>query len=83
MTYQELPPPDCKYGYTQDQLEQMFGVALPVFKRWMRGQTVMVCEGVRYNHDTNKYEDDCVTGHGMITYAHDVARWLGGREIID
>lgn len=79
-----LPEPKCEYGYTYDQLEDVLGAGLGDFGSWMRGQTMTLCEGRRYNHDTKEYEESCGgLAHGGIVYRWDLERYLEGRPIID
>lgn len=81
---QLLPEPECRGGYTQRQIEEITGGRFDEFTHWMRGQTMMLCEGYRYNHDTQEYETACGgISHGGIVYPWDLERFLSGRPIID
>lgn len=75
-----LPAPDCPRGYTTRQLDQIIGDQMPGFRRWMTGQSVGVCDGQRFNHDTRDYEPtDCADQpHGIVTYECDIQRFLNG-----
>ena len=74
-----LPEPACEGGYTADQVEEIMGAALPVFNRWMRGQTIMLCEGWSYNHETKHYDEACGgVAHGPVVYPWDLKRFLDG-----
>lgn len=82
----ELPEPECKYGYPSYQIDKMFpGERRDDFSRWMRGQTVMLCEGRSYNYDTKEYEpNECADNpHGPVIYKWDVERYVRGLPIID
>ena len=47
----DMPTSSCPHGYTESDLETILGSRLPAFMRWMRGQTVMLCEARSYHHD--------------------------------
>lgn len=74
-----LPTPACEWGYTGQQIDEIFGVDGPqreAFDNWMSGQTRMLCEGRRYNHETKEHEEACGgVRHGGITYTWDVVRY--------
>lgn len=79
-------PPECPIGYPLVQLERELG--LQHFRRfmlWMNGQTMAICEGRAYNHETGEYEPDACAGfpHGTVAYKWDVQRWLVADPIID
>lgn len=79
-----LAKPECTYGYTQDQVSQIMGAArLYDFRKWMAGQTEMLCDGQEYNHETGKYEPTGCGPHGIITYRQDVERFLLGLPVVD
>lgn len=46
-----MPEPSCPHGYTQSDLEALFGEALPKFSKWMTGQTMMICEATQYHYN--------------------------------
>lgn len=72
-----LPDPECKYGYTSQQLEKILGVLLPKFDKWMEGQTMCICDGRRYNVETRQYEpSECSVPHGTVVYPWDLERFL-------
>lgn len=77
------PQPDCKYGYTQSQLDSILGSRLKEFEYWMRGQTVAVCDGRRYDYNLKTYVDTGCGPHGTVVYSWDVQRFLQNRPIID
>lgn len=80
----ELPAPECTGGYTDDQLRDLLGDRYAEFRRWMYGQTQMVCDGQRFNHDTGRYEpSSCGSPHGIVTYSCDVRAFLDGRAPLD
>lgn len=75
-----FPKQACPDGYSWDQLEEILDdETFAEFGRWMRGQTCMICQGRRYNHDTKQYEpDECSDNpHGGVAYTYDVHRFLG------
>lgn len=79
-----LPEPECEHGYTRRQIEQIIGERRSDFGRWMDGQTVTLCEGRSYNHETKEYEAACGgIAHGPVVYEHDLVRFLDGRPIVD
>lgn len=77
-----LPRPECEGGYTAEQVRSIMGDLHDEFQRWMSGQTVMLCEGRRYNHETRAYEPSCGP-HGVVTYRWGVGRFLLGLPVID
>ena len=64
-----LPKPAHRYGYTNDQIHEIFPTAeeYSAFGRWMNGQTGAI---------------DDETGQ-LITYANDVERFIAGLPVID
>lgn len=81
----DLPEPECEGGYTYRQIVEILGAWTDDFGDFMYGQTMMICEGQKYNHDTQEYEEACGgVAHGMpIVYPWDLERYLDGRPIID
>lgn len=78
-----LSEPECSYGYPWSQLEREFDAeVVDHLRKWLRGQTMSVCDGRQYNHDTGEYE---ATGHahGGVVYRWDVERFLEGFPVID
>lgn len=77
-----LPKPECPYGYTRAQVEQIMGDRVQDFWRWMKGQTVSLCDGREYDYERQAYVD---TGHchGTIVYASDVRNFLAGGRAFD
>jgi len=76
----EFPKPLCPMGYPWEQIAD--ALAEDVFKefsRWMGGQTMMICDGRRYNYEAKAYEpDECAGGpHGGVVYTYDLHRFLG------
>ncbi len=51
----ELPEPSCRSGYTVEDLEGILGDRLDDFWYWMRGQTMMLCDGTKYDHERQGY----------------------------
>lgn len=77
--------PDCRLGYTAEQVKALTGDREQEFWHWMRGQTMAICEGQKFNRDTGEYETSCGgVAHGMtIVYPWDLERFLKGLPIID
>lgn len=79
-----IEKPECEGGYTFAQLERILGIHYEDFGRWMRGQTMMLCEGRRYNYDTEGYVEACGgVAHGPVVYSWDLGRYLLNLPIID
>lgn len=82
-----LPKPHCKYGYTLSQLlDDVFSGDQERFDslmKWMYGQTMTLCDGRLYNHETKEYEKGCDEPHGPVVYTHDLRRFLLGLPVID
>lgn len=74
--------PLCKGGYTKDQIQRIIGLSdLPNFRRWMNGQTQMLCEGRYWNAEKSGWYPACGgVAHGPVVYTHDLRRYidLGG-----
>jgi len=83
MKTKKLPKPECSLGYTDFQLDEILGDRRREFSRWMRGQTVAVCDGREYDHANKVYVETGCGPHGVATYAWDLERFLDGRPIID
>lgn len=80
MTRNNFPAPDCEAGYSWFYIEEI----LPeeefiAFRHWMRGQTCVICDGRRFNHETRQYEaTDCANNpHGGVVYRWDFERYFG------
>lgn len=78
-----LPTPACRLGYTYSQLETILGERTDVFGRWMRGQTMDICDGRHYNHILDTYEASGCGPHGVVVYPCDLQRFLAGQPITD
>lgn len=78
-----LPKPSCQLGYTTEDLEQILGDRLQEFYGWMDGQTVGICDGRDYNHQTQEYYETKCGPHGSAYYQWDVVRFIDGRPIVD
>ena len=79
-----LSSPVCRLGYTNAELDEILGPRRQEFDHWMRGQTVALCEGRTYDHESAKYEESCGgVAHGVVTYQHDLRRFLDGLPVID
>lgn len=77
-----IEPPECRVGYTVEQLERILGDRIKEFYIWMRGQTFSSCDDRIYNHSTKEYEPGCGP-HGFVYYPWDVQRFLDGSPIVD
>ena len=66
-----IPKPACRYGYTEEQVEEIVGDRLEEFHVWFRGQTGAICDGGKF------YNTGCGP-HGAVVYAHDLERFLSG-----
>lgn len=71
-----LPEPRCRLGYPQDQVKEITGSRYDEFGRWMRGQTIALCEGTK-----NPY--GCSDPHGIVIYGSDIAQFLRGGPVLD
>lgn len=78
-----MPPKSCEGGYTRDDLERLLGERLAAFDSWMRGQTMGICDGRRYDHGRREYEPTGCGPHGPVAYSHDVKRFLSGGSVVD
>jgi hypothetical protein len=80
----DLPDPECEAGYTVPQLHEILGDRFEAFEHWMRGQTMAICEGRRFVHETRTYRECCGgQAHGVVVYPWDLKRFLEGKPIID
>lgn len=79
----KIPMPDCQLGYTTEQLESILRDRLKEFNTWMVGQTIALCDGRSYNHNTKEYEDTGCGPHGLVVYSWDLSRFLDGRAVVD
>lgn len=79
----DLPKPECRYGYTTGQLRTILEDRFEEFFKWMYGQTMSLCDGRSYNHETKEYEKGCDEPHGPVVYSHDLRRFLLGLPVID
>lgn len=78
--HKTFPHPVCPGGYPWGQIEQILDEeTFREFKFWMSGQTMMLCDGRKYNHELRVYEtDECAeTPHGGVVYPYDLHRFLG------
>ena len=60
-----LPAPACPYGYTTTQLRNILGDRFDAFNQWMRGQTVMLCQGMSWHHD-RVHDEQCMKPSTMF-----------------
>ncbi|MFT4260365.1 hypothetical protein [Microbacterium sp.] len=74
-----LPPPDCAFGYTQEQVNDLLGdgPAQQAFWDWMYGQTQALCTGEQYSHTEGHMVPNSCAGHphGPVVYTWDFARY--------
>lgn len=74
-----LPPHECQHGYTDAEIRKYLRTSVQYenFCYYMHGQTMSICEGRLYNHETESYEpDECANNpHGIVTYAWDLRRY--------
>lgn len=79
-----LPRPTCPYGYTAADLQTILGDRLDAFDHWMRGQTMMLCDGRAWNSTTARYEPtSCRTPHGPVVYPWDLEQFLAKLPPLD
>jgi hypothetical protein len=83
MKSSELPKPECKSGYTNNQLEQMLGARYKEFMKWMYGQTMTLCDGKEYDHELKEYKNTNCGPHGAVVYPWDLKGFLDGRQAWD
>lgn len=83
MKRKELPAPECGLGYTDSQLKTILGSRYEEFIRWMRGQTVALCDGKRYDYEVNEYVNTGCGPHGVVVYSWDLERFIDGLPVID
>lgn len=75
--------PDCELGFPTAQVEQILAEDFAAFAHWMRGQTMAICEGRRYDHDTHEYTPTGCGPHGPVVYPWDLDNYLRGGRIHD
>lgn len=80
-----LPEPECPFGYTRPQVEQIMGDRLHDFYEWSAGSTVALCQGTRYDYSIKSYvPTGCGPGgHGTVIYRSDVMQYLDGGAPLD
>jgi hypothetical protein len=80
-----IPDSSCPWGYNHEDLVNILGDRMEEFWGWMTGQTVMLCDGKEYNHETKEYRPTpCADApHGLVVYHTDLARFLRGLPVID
>lgn len=79
-----LPEPDCRFGYTVPQVEEIMGSRFDAFTAWMRGQTMSICDGTLWDYDAKMaVPSGCSGPHGTVIYPWDVERFLAGLPIVD
>lgn len=80
-----LPEPSCFLGYPRSQVVEIVGLRLDAFDHWMRGQTVAICDGRRYDPDQRDYVPTACSAHphGVVVYPWDVRQFLAGGGPLD
>lgn len=80
-----MPKPECRGGYPTYQLEEFLTPEqYTALGKWMYGQTMMICDGRQYDHETKEYVEACGgEAHGVVVYSWDVERWALGLPVID
>ena len=79
----KLPKPVCKYGYTMEELVDIFGARVVDFRRWMNGQTFTDCTGWEYDRKRGFNVGSGCGPHGFVYYPWDVDRYNRGLPVID
>lgn len=81
----QLPPPECESGYPWTQIEEfMDEQQVHRLEMWMEGQTMMLCQGKRFDHDSGLFYESCGgVAHGGVVYPHDLHRFIEAGPIID
>lgn len=80
-----IPEPECRGGYPFYQAEEVVGIErFPKLMEWMAGQTMMLCQGVKYEPDLGHEVEACGgVAHGPVIYVHDLRRFLANLPVID
>ena len=78
-----LPEPACRYGFTWQQVEDILGDRVDEFSRFMRGQTVSLCDGREYDYAAGGWRDTGCGPHGTAVYTSDLRHFLAGRRPLD
>lgn len=80
----KVEDPECTHGYPELQLQRILGDRYAEFCHWIAGQTMLLCDGTRYDFDTHtRVSSGCGRGHGIVAYSWDVQRFLDNRPVID
>lgn len=76
MKYENIPH-SCPHGHTEQDLKSA-GIDWDKFQSFMRGQTVMICDGSQWDPETNnQIKSRCFENpHGTVYYGCDVRRFL-------
>lgn len=78
-----METPNCRYGYTEDQLKSILGERFDDFKRWMVGQTMAICDGREWDEGTKSHKPSGCGPHGEVTYICDLEQFLAGLKPLD
>lgn len=76
----------CPSGYNHEDLVGILGEeGLLDFWTWMTGQTVSLCDGREYNHETREYRATACADapHGLVVYRSDLERYVRKLPVID
>lgn len=71
----KIPDPDCYLGFPEGQLYEALGEEkYDGLMKWMRGQTMALCEGVK--------NPGCHHGPDAVLYTYGVVRYLAGERSV-
>lgn len=78
------PDQPCGLGLPSEHLRQVLSAGqFKSLNAYLVGQTIGICDGRRYNHDTEEYEPTGCGPHGTVVYRRDVQRWIDGLPVDD
>ena len=86
MATEEKIAHSCAQGHTVKDLVEAWGEErFTEFYHWWWGQTGAICDGQKFNSETNEYEPStCHPNiHGQVFYSHDVEKFVNGLPVID
>lgn len=71
----KVPDPKCYLGFTENQLYEALGEkTYDALMKWMRGQTMALCEGGK--------NPGCHHDPDVVLYTYDVVRYLAGERSV-
>jgi hypothetical protein len=79
----ELEKPECRFGYTEEQIKRILGYRINMFHKFMVGQTMAICDGKLFDEATGQYVGSNCGPHGSITYAVDLHQFLANLPPLD